>query len=131
MQLDVPAADPAAAEAAARRRRRRERAQPVLADRQTAQAAASAAARVVLSTNLATAHILAGDLPSASAAVRQALALQPDNRHALLCRVYLDLRQNVEAARADPPRPASAGVALLAVTPAPPRAAIAEAAARA
>ena len=101
MQLDVPAADPAAAEAAADGVAAASGRNPYSPIPQTAQAAASAAARVVLSTNLATAHILAGDLPSASAAVRQALALQPDNRHALLCRVYLDLRQgNVEAARA-------------------------------
>lgn len=67
---------------------------------QSAQAASHAAARAVLHANLATVHIMQGDLPQASQCAHKALELQPDSRNALLCLVYLEIRGgNLDAAR--------------------------------
>mmetsp|Transcript_147 Transcript_147/g.327 ORF Transcript_147/g.327 Transcript_147/m.327 type:complete len:697 (-) Transcript_147:137-2227(-) len=67
---------------------------------QTAHAAGQAVARAVLHTNLATVHIMSGDLKQASQCAQKALELQPNSRNALLCLVYLEIRSgNLEAAR--------------------------------
>ena len=67
---------------------------------QSAQAASHAAARAVLHANLATVHIVQGDLAQASQCAHKALELQPDSRNALLCLVYLEIRAgNLDAAR--------------------------------
>lgn len=67
---------------------------------QTAHAAGQAVARSMLHTNLATVHILSGDLKQASQCAQKALELQPNSRHALVCLVYLEIRGgNLEAAR--------------------------------
>ena len=67
---------------------------------QTAHAAGQAVARSVLHTNLATVHIMSGDLKQASQCAQKALELQPNSRNALLCLVYLEIRGgNLEAAR--------------------------------
>lgn len=54
--------------------------------------AGSPASRGVLYTNLAAVYILQGNLKQALTCVRQALSAHPNNRHALLCLVYLELR---------------------------------------
>lgn len=67
---------------------------------QSPHAAGQAAARAVLHTNLATVHILQGDLKQASQCAQKALELQPNSRNALLCLVYLEIRGgNLDAAR--------------------------------
>ena len=67
---------------------------------QSAQAASHAAARAVLHANLATVHVVQGDLAQASQCAHKALELQPDSRNALLCLVYLEIRAgNLDAAR--------------------------------
>ena len=54
----------------------------------------------VLHANLATVHIVQGDLAQASQCAHKALELQPDSRNALLCLVYLEIRAgNLDAAR--------------------------------
>lgn len=73
---------------------------PYSAVPQTAHAAGQAVARSMLHTNLATVHILSGDLKQASQCAQKALELQPNSRNALLCLVYLEIRAgNLEAAR--------------------------------
>ena len=73
---------------------------PYSAVPQTAHAAGQAVARSMLHTNLATVHILSGDLKQASQCAQKALELQPSSRNALICLVYLEIRGgNLEAAR--------------------------------
>lgn len=73
---------------------------PYSAIPQTAHAAGQAVARSMLHTNLATVHIMSGDLKQASQCAQKALELQPNSRTALMCRVYLEIRGgNLEAAR--------------------------------
>ena len=57
--------------------------------------------RAVLYTNLATVHVLQGDLKQAAQCTQRALALQPDCRQARLCLVYLELRGGNTAAAVD------------------------------
>ena len=74
---------------------------PYSAIPQSAQAPGQAAARAVLHTNLATVHIMQGDLKQASQCAHKALELQPDSRNAMLCLVYLEIRGgNLDVARA-------------------------------
>ena len=73
---------------------------PYSAIPQTAHAAGQAVARSMLHTNLATVHIISGDLKQASQCAQKALELQPNSRTALMCLVYLEIRGgNLEAAR--------------------------------
>lgn len=73
---------------------------PYSAIPQTAHAAGQAVARSMLHTNLATVHVMSGDLKQASQCAQKALELQPNSRTALMCRVYLEIRGgNLEAAR--------------------------------
>uniref|UniRef100_A0A7S0LQM2 CCR4-NOT transcription complex subunit 10 n=1 Tax=Coccolithus braarudii TaxID=221442 RepID=A0A7S0LQM2_9EUKA len=61
--------------------------------------AGTSASRSVLYANLAAVHILQGDLEHATQCTQQALGLQPQQRSALLCLAYLELRNgNTEAA---------------------------------
>ena len=70
---------------------------------QAASAQSTPAARAMLHANLATVHIMQGDLKQASRCALKALELQPANRNALLCSVYLEVRAgNLEVAIAWP-----------------------------
>uniref|UniRef100_A0A7S0IKD8 CCR4-NOT transcription complex subunit 10 n=1 Tax=Calcidiscus leptoporus TaxID=127549 RepID=A0A7S0IKD8_9EUKA len=63
------------------------------------EAAGAAASRSVLYANLGVVHILQGDLAQATHCTQQALSLQPQQRSALLCLAYLELRNgNTDAA---------------------------------
>lgn len=61
--------------------------------RASAKAGVDASASAALYANLASVHVLRGDVAAARLCTRQALSLEPGCRAALVALVYLDLRE--------------------------------------